>query len=170
MLLHKVESLIFESSSPQHLYVSVSLSKNTIQSLHKIIKKYNLPNAVKDENFHITLFTSSKTPNIPLGNYKFDLELDDIKSFTAMSWFSNKKEFPDKRLFVLEFSSFTLYKLRRHLIDILNLPISSLPLLSNKFHITLSYNIGSKQEFPMTKDVISPFPIEITSFKCQSKM
>jgi hypothetical protein len=170
MLLSNITNLLLETSISHQLYVSVSLSDNTVQKLHTIIKKYNLPNAVKDENFHITLFTSSKKPNIPLGNYKLNLELDDMKSFTAMSWYSNKKEFPDKRLFVLEFSSYTLYKLRRHLIDVLNLPISSLPMLSNKFHITLSYNIGNKQEFPMTRDIISPFPIEIVSFKCQSKM
>lgn len=159
--------LLTEIQNYNNLYVSVSLSSKTVSHLNTIIELYKLPNAVSDKNFHISLFTSSKKPNIPFGFYKLDLELDDIKQITAMTWFSNKKEDPDKRLFVLEFTSFTLFKFRKHLINILNIPLSSIPLMTNKFHITLSYNVGSKKEFPITKDIIKPFPIEITGFKCQ---
>ncbi len=169
-LILSIDDLILEVASSQSTYISLSLSNDTVSRLNSLIKKYNIPNPVRSDNFHITLLTSNKSPNIPFGDYKLDLELNDIKKFTVMTWFSNKRQFPDKRLMVLEFNSYQLLKLRNHLINILNLPLSSIPPLINKFHITLSYNIGDKKSYPITKDIINPFPIEITSFKCLSKI
>ena len=169
-LILSIDDLILEINSSQSTYISLSLSDNTISKLNNLIKKYNIPNPVRPNNFHITLLTSNKSPNIPFGDYKLDLELNDIKKFTVMTWFSNKRQFPDKRLMVLEFNSYQLLKLRNHLINILNLPLSSIPPLINKFHITLSYNVGDKKSYPITKDIINSFPIEVTSFKCLSKI
>jgi len=159
MLINKVKSLITEMDS---FYFSVSLSKATAMKLNNLIKKYNVPNPVKKESFHISLFTTPNKIKIPKGIYDIKFDINDMKNFTIMTWYSNKKENPDKRLMVLEFSSYELNKFRNHLINTLQIPV--MPLI-NKFHITLSYNIGSKKSYPITKDLINPFPIEISSLK-----
>ena len=161
-IINNIENLISESDSN---YVSLLLSDQTITRLNSLIKKYNIPNPVKFNSFHITLFNTKKRINIPKGVYKIECDLDDMKNFTIMTWSSNKKNNPNKRLIVLEFTSYQLIKFRNHLINILEIPLSSIPLLSDKFHITLSYNIGSSRDYPITKDIINSFPLEIINVR-----
>jgi len=161
-LINVIENLISEIDST---YASLYFSEATTLKLNSIIKKYLVPHAVKLDTLHISLFTTDKPNKIPKKNYDIDIELNDMKNFTVMTWYSNKKQFPDKQLLVIEFTSFQLVKFRNLIINTLQIPLSSIPPLSNKFHITLSYNIGDKSSYPITKDIINPFPLEITKLK-----
>ena len=63
-IINNIENLISESDSN---YVSLLLSDQTITRLNSLIKKYNIPNPVKFNSFHITLFNTKKRINIPKG-------------------------------------------------------------------------------------------------------
>jgi len=146
-------------------YVSLYFSKVTNQKLNSIIKNYLVPHAVSPDNLHISLFTTNQIIKIPKKTYDINIEIYDMKNFTVMTWYSNKRQFPDKRLLVVEFTSFQLIKFRNLIINILGISLSSISPLSNKFHITLSYNIGDRFFYPITKDIINPFTLEINKLK-----
>lgn len=129
---------------------SIHLQKT--QDFDKLCDTYNIPKLNKV--IPVNLFTTSKYTNLPDGLYGNPFELTGTKLFLIRYWHGQ---------LVLEFTNYQLYQFRKNLINFLNIPLTSIPLMSNKFHIILCNHIDKRY-----KDTIPGFDLYVNNFSIRS--